>query len=177
VKERRGGWFRLSAYYIARCIADLPLDIIVPFFFSVILYWMGGLRPVVFVPHLLVILLSVVVATSLGLLISAVVMELKQAQALASVLTLATMLCGGFYIQKQVMRICTCTCSTLADASALADAPALLRLAPQRARVAGLAQVALLHHARLRRPAQAAVPGVRASCAGLHAFIHSAIAR
>ena len=26
-------------------------------------------------------------------------MELKQAQALASVLTLATMLCGGFYIQ------------------------------------------------------------------------------
>ena len=95
IKERRGGWFRLSAYYVARCLADLPLDVVVPTGFVLVLYWMGGLRAAVFVPHLLLVLLAVLVATSLGLLISAVVMELKQAQAFASVFTLATMLCGG----------------------------------------------------------------------------------
>ena len=69
VKERRGGWFRLSAYYVARCIADLPLDVVVPCGFVVILYFMAGLRASVFVPQLLIVLLAVLVATSLGLLL------------------------------------------------------------------------------------------------------------
>jgi hypothetical protein len=100
IKERRSGWFRLSSYYVARCIADLPLDVIVPIFFVLILYFMAALRAAAFIPHLLAVLLAVLVATSVGLLLSAVVMELKQAQSLASVLTLTIMLCGGFYIQK-----------------------------------------------------------------------------
>ncbi len=91
IKERRSGFFRLSAYYVARCLADLPLDVIVPCGFVLILYWMGALRAAAFVPHLLVVLVTVLVATSMGLLISALVIELKQAQALASVFTLATM--------------------------------------------------------------------------------------
>ena len=85
---------------MARCIADLPLDVVVPIFFVLILYFMAALRAAAFIPHLLAVLLAVLVATSVGLLLSAVVMELKQAQSLASVLTLTIMLCGGFYIQK-----------------------------------------------------------------------------
>jgi ABC-type multidrug transport system permease subunit len=107
IKERRSGWFRLSSYYVARCIADLPLDIIVPFFFVLILYWMAALRAAVFILHLLAVLLAVLVATSIGLLLSAIVMELKQAQSLASVSTLVLMLTGGFYIQKCVF-LCVC---------------------------------------------------------------------
>lgn len=102
VKERRGGYFRLSAYYVARCVADLPLDVVVPFAFVVILYFMAALRAAVFPLHALVVLLSVLVATSMGLLLSAVVMELKQAQALASVLTLSTMLAGAYHVALHI---------------------------------------------------------------------------
>lgn len=100
VKERRSGWFRLSAYFVARCTADLPLDLVVPTGFTVILYWMASLRAVAFVPILLVVLLSVLISSSLGLLLSAITMDLKRAQALASVVTLVIMLTGGFYIDK-----------------------------------------------------------------------------
>ena len=169
IKERRGGWFRLSSYYVARCLADLPLDVVIPSGFVIILYWMAGLRAVVFVPHLLIVLLAVLVATSLGLLISAVLMELKQAQAFASVFTLATMLCGGFYIQK-------CACfhgATSQGRRPLRSAHVVLTmqaagcvcLTPRRdtqcPRLAGVAQVAQLHHACVCRHAQASVPEVR----------------
>lgn len=99
IKERRSGFYMLSAYYAARSISDLPLDLAIPCLFITPLYFTVGLAARVFVQHLLVVLLSVFVATSLGLLISAVCTDLKQAQTFASVLTLTTMLCAGFYIQ------------------------------------------------------------------------------
>lgn len=100
VKERRGGWYRLSAYFLARCVADLPLDLVLPIGFMVILYWMASLRAAAFVPILLVVLLTVLIASSLGLLLSAVTMDLKRSQALASVVTLVIMLTGGFYLDN-----------------------------------------------------------------------------
>jgi len=102
VKERRGGWFRLASYYVARTLADLPLELVIPTGFIVILFWMASLRAAAFVPFLLVVLLSVLISSSLGLLLSAVTMDLKRSQALASVLTLVIMLTGGFYIDKCV---------------------------------------------------------------------------
>ena len=98
IKERRSGFYMLSAYYAARSLSDLPLDLAVPMLFLTPLYFTVGLAAHVFVQHLLVVLLSVFVATSLGLLISAVCTDLKQAQTFASVSTLTFMLCGGFYI-------------------------------------------------------------------------------
>ena len=102
VKERRGGWFRLASYYVARTLADLPLELVIPTGFIIILFWMASLRAAAFVPFLLVVLLSVLISSSLGLLLSAVTMDLKRSQALASVLTLVIMLTGGFYIDKCV---------------------------------------------------------------------------
>ena len=98
IKERQGGWWRVSAYFIARSLADIPLDLALPALFVCIAYWMAGLRPAAFVPHLLAVALVVMVANSLGLLISALSSELKKAQAFASVLVLALMLCGGWYL-------------------------------------------------------------------------------
>lgn len=98
IKERQGGWWRVSAYFLARSLADVPLDLALPAIFVVIIYWMAGLRAAAFVPHLLAVSLIVLVANSLGLFISALSSELKKAQAFASVLVLTLMLCGGWYL-------------------------------------------------------------------------------
>lgn len=44
IKERSVGMYRLSAYFAARNISDLPLDLILPIVFLVIVYFMVGLK-------------------------------------------------------------------------------------------------------------------------------------
>ena len=36
--------YQLSAYYLSRMLADLPMDCFVPTLFTWICYWMTGLR-------------------------------------------------------------------------------------------------------------------------------------
>lgn len=36
--------YRLSAYYAARSLSDIPMDCLVPSLFIIIVYWMSGLR-------------------------------------------------------------------------------------------------------------------------------------
>ena len=45
MQERQSGMYQLSAYYLSRMLADLPMDCFVPTLFTWILYWMAGLRP------------------------------------------------------------------------------------------------------------------------------------
>ena len=42
-KERSAGSYRLSAYYIAKTVSELPLQIIMPTLFYTYIYWMTGL--------------------------------------------------------------------------------------------------------------------------------------
>lgn len=44
LKERSSDMYRLSAYYLARSTATLPLDLLYPLIFVSLAYWMGGLR-------------------------------------------------------------------------------------------------------------------------------------
>ena len=44
IKERQSGMYRLSAYYLARALADLPMDCLLPTLLIWIIYFMGGLR-------------------------------------------------------------------------------------------------------------------------------------
>ncbi|KAK1438361.1 hypothetical protein QVD17_04169 [Tagetes erecta] len=102
IKERSSGMYRLSSYFLARTIGDLPLELALPTAFTFILYWMGGLKPdpFTFVMSLLVVLYNVLVAQSLGLAIGAILMDVKQATTLASVTTLVFLIAGGYYIQQ-----------------------------------------------------------------------------
>lgn len=43
-KERPSGMYRLSAYYLARTAADLPIEILYPTLYVVVVYLFGGLR-------------------------------------------------------------------------------------------------------------------------------------
>ncbi|XP_048444160.1 ABC transporter G family member 14 isoform X2 [Pyrus x bretschneideri] len=102
IKERSSGMYRLSSYFLARTVGDLPLELALPTAFVLIIYWMGGLKPdpFTFILSLLVVLYNVLVSQSLGLAIGAILMDIKQATTLASVTTLVFLIAGGYYIQQ-----------------------------------------------------------------------------
>ena len=43
-KERSAGWYRLSAYYLAKMTSELVLILLQPLVFVVIAYWVVGLN-------------------------------------------------------------------------------------------------------------------------------------
>ncbi|TYG71808.1 hypothetical protein ES288_D05G428600v1 [Gossypium darwinii] len=100
-KERSSGTYRLSSYFISRITADLPMELILPTVFITITYWMAGLKPTAtnFFHTLFVLLFSVLVSQGLGLALGAMVMDLKSATILGSVIMLTFFLAGGYYIQ------------------------------------------------------------------------------
>ncbi|KAM3238608.1 ABC transporter G family member 25 [Capsicum chinense] len=102
VKERASGMYTLSSYFMARIVGDLPMDLILPTFFLIITYWMAGLKPqlLAFLLTLLVLLGYVVVSQGFGLAFGAIIMDAKQASTVITVMMLAFVLTGGFYVHK-----------------------------------------------------------------------------
>ncbi|KAL9247020.1 hypothetical protein vseg_020492 [Gypsophila vaccaria] len=102
IKERASGMYKLSSYFLARTIGDLPLELALPTAFVFIIYWMGGLKPdpITFIISLIVVLYNVLVAQSLGLAFGAILMDIKPATTLASVTTLVFLIAGGYYVQQ-----------------------------------------------------------------------------
>ncbi|XP_051151555.1 ABC transporter G family member 14-like [Andrographis paniculata] len=102
IKERSSGMYRLSSYFLARTVGDLPLELALPTAFTFIFYWMGGLKPdpVSFILSLLVVLMSVLVSQGLGLAFGAILMDVKQAATLASVTTMVFLIAGGYYVRQ-----------------------------------------------------------------------------
>ncbi|KAK3037904.1 hypothetical protein RJ639_031795 [Escallonia herrerae] len=100
-KERSSGMYRLSSYFLARTIGDLPMELVLPTGFVTITYWMAGLKPSPgsFFLTLFVLLLSVLVSQGLGLALGAVVMDQQSATTLGSVIMLLFLLAGGYYVQ------------------------------------------------------------------------------
>ncbi|KAM0867859.1 hypothetical protein ACQ4PT_041681 [Festuca glaucescens] len=101
-RERASGMYSLSAYFMSRMAGDLPMELALPTAFTVIVYLMAGLNPApaAFALTLLVILSYVLVAEGLGLAIGAVMMDAKRASTLATVIMLAYLLTGGFYVHN-----------------------------------------------------------------------------
>lgn len=79
-KERLSGTFRLSPYFFAKTIAELPMLLLLPLIFTVIAYWMGNLNPDFgrFVGFLAALLVCVMAGESLGLLIGAVFLDMQK---------------------------------------------------------------------------------------------------
>ncbi|KAL1206196.1 ABC transporter G family member 21 [Cardamine amara subsp. amara] len=101
IKERSSGIYRLSSYYIARTVGDLPMELILPTIFVTITYWMGGLKPSLstFLMTLMIVLYNVLVAQGVGLALGAILMDAKKAATFSSVLMLVFLLAGGYYIE------------------------------------------------------------------------------
>lgn len=100
-KERSSGMYRLSSYFMALTLGDLPMELVLPTVFVIITYWMAGFKHNVinFLWTLAVVLYNVLVAQGLGLTLGAVVMDLKSATTLGSVIMLTFLLAGGYYVQ------------------------------------------------------------------------------
>ncbi|KAM7252206.1 hypothetical protein ACFE04_024089 [Oxalis oulophora] len=99
-KERSSGTYRLSSYFIARIIGDLPMELVLPTVFVTITYFMAGLKPDIsnFLHTLLVLLLNVLVSQGLGFALGALLMDQKSAIALGSVTMLSSLLAGGYFV-------------------------------------------------------------------------------
>ncbi|RRT45258.1 hypothetical protein B296_00040030 [Ensete ventricosum] len=102
VKEKSSGMYSLSSYFMARMAGDLPMELLLPTVFTLILYWMAGLRtePAAFLITLAVLLGYVLVAQGLGLVVGAAIMDAKQASTIVTITMLAFLLTGGFYVQN-----------------------------------------------------------------------------
>ncbi|KAF6169929.1 hypothetical protein GIB67_034321 [Kingdonia uniflora] len=100
-KERAVDMYRLSAYFIARITSDLPLDLILPILFLLVVYFMVGLKVSAssFFLSMLTVFLSIIAAQGLGLAIGATLMDIKKATTLASVAAMTFMLAGGFFVK------------------------------------------------------------------------------
>ncbi|XP_051136377.1 ABC transporter G family member 9-like [Andrographis paniculata] len=101
-KERASGMYRLSSYFMALTVGDLPMEMVLPTMFYTITYWMAGLKPTAghFFWGLLGLLYGVLCAQGLGLAIGAAVMNLKSATVFASVIMLTFQLASGFFVQN-----------------------------------------------------------------------------
>ncbi|XP_057524897.1 ABC transporter G family member 22 [Amaranthus tricolor] len=101
-KERAADMYRLSAYFLARTTSDLPLDLVLPVLFLLVVYFMAGLRldAVTFILTVLTVFLCIVAAQGLGLAIGASLMDIKKATTLGSVTVMTFMLAGGYFVKK-----------------------------------------------------------------------------
>ncbi|KAI3980223.1 hypothetical protein MKX01_033364 [Papaver californicum] len=101
-KERSSSMYRLSAYFIARTTSELPMELALPTIFTIITYWMGGLKPTAsnFFKTLFTLLYSVLVSQGMGLAIGAAIMNLKSAITFAAILVQMFTLVGGYYTQN-----------------------------------------------------------------------------
>ncbi|KAM7253061.1 hypothetical protein ACFE04_008659 [Oxalis oulophora] len=102
LKEKASGMYTLSPYFMARITGDLPMELILPAIFLIVTYWMAGLKPdlIAFLLTMLVVLGYVLVSQGLGLALGAFIMDAKQASTLVTVMMLAFVLTGGFYVHK-----------------------------------------------------------------------------
>ncbi|KAL2247541.1 UNVERIFIED_CONTAM: ABC transporter G family member 9 [Sesamum indicum] len=100
-KERSSGMYRLSSYFMALTLGDLPMELVLPTVFFVITYWMAGLKPDprCFFAGLFTLLYSVLCSQGLGLALGAAVMNQKSATILGSVIMLTFLLASGYYVQ------------------------------------------------------------------------------
>lgn len=101
-RERASGMYALSSYFMSRMAGDLPMELALPTAFTVVVYLMAALNPspAAFALTLAVILGYVLVAEGLGLAVGAVMMDAKRASTLVTVIMLAYLLTGGFYVHN-----------------------------------------------------------------------------
>ncbi|KAI3909307.1 hypothetical protein MKW98_025949 [Papaver atlanticum] len=102
IKEQSSRMYRLSSYFIARNVADLPMELALPSIYVTITYWMVGLKPTIgsFLVTLVVMLYNVLVSQGLGLAIGSAIMNPRIGTVFGGIVGQAFLLESGFYIRN-----------------------------------------------------------------------------
>eukprot|EP00546_Thalassionema_frauenfeldii_P006522 CAMPEP_0178908188 /NCGR_PEP_ID=MMETSP0786-20121207/7785_1 /TAXON_ID=186022 /ORGANISM="Thalassionema frauenfeldii, Strain CCMP 1798" /LENGTH=657 /DNA_ID=CAMNT_0020580065 /DNA_START=116 /DNA_END=2089 /DNA_ORIENTATION=- len=100
LKERASASYRLSAYFLAKTMSEAPTRLVLPFLYMLTSFWMTGISDSfgVFVATTGVTLLCVFAGEALGLMFGALCYDLQKALTVMTVVGLATMLLGGFFV-------------------------------------------------------------------------------
>jgi len=99
-KERSSKTYGVSAYFIAKTLSEIPVHLFNPSIYLLIIYFLTGFPITVidFLGDFWILLLSVVVAQSIGVFISAVSPTFQKGASTLTVFMLTTMLAAGFYV-------------------------------------------------------------------------------
>uniref|UniRef100_T1KQ16 ABC transporter domain-containing protein n=2 Tax=Tetranychus urticae TaxID=32264 RepID=T1KQ16_TETUR len=97
-KERASGCYRLSAYYIAKLLGDLPSIVALPTAFYFISYPMFSFYSItLFIVQWFFFILNSVVAQTMGFVIGVTTGNLEVSMTISALYSMSTNLFGGFY--------------------------------------------------------------------------------
>ena len=101
-RERAAGMYSLSAYTLAKTVAESPVQLVLPTMWGTIAYWMAGVSdsPVKFLVFLCILNIQVLGVQSVGLAFGAAFSNVAKALTTASTMLLSTLLAGGFYVKS-----------------------------------------------------------------------------
>eukprot|EP01097_Dermamoeba_algensis_P008191 TRINITY_DN535_c0_g2_i1.p1 TRINITY_DN535_c0_g2~~TRINITY_DN535_c0_g2_i1.p1 ORF type:complete len:502 (-),score=110.74 TRINITY_DN535_c0_g2_i1:891-2396(-) len=106
-RENAAGFYRTSAYFIAKSLAEFPLLVVYPIIFGSIVYWMVGFKAHIenFLYFLLILIMNSCIANSYCLWIGSLAPTPQLANVLAPVLLVIFMLFGGFFAPLQHVQV------------------------------------------------------------------------
>ncbi|KAF9601071.1 hypothetical protein IFM89_025537 [Coptis chinensis] len=101
VKERKADMYRLSVYYVCSTLCDMLAHVLYPTCFMLIVYFMAGFKRTIacFLMTHFAILLIVITSQGAGELFGAMVLSIKRAGMIASLILMLFLLTGGYYVQ------------------------------------------------------------------------------
>ena len=66
-RERASGWYSLSAYYLGKCVVEIPLICVYPVVMISVIYWVSGMTDIwAFLTTVFILLATVVEFNALG---------------------------------------------------------------------------------------------------------------
>ncbi|CAE1281141.1 unnamed protein product [Acanthosepion pharaonis] len=99
-KERAAGYYRLSAYYLAKIVSEAPLTLVLPMFSFIIVCMFAGLyRPGVLFASMGTLVFHAVLSQGFGILFGVIFLDTQWALTLSTVFTVVNMLVAGFYAE------------------------------------------------------------------------------
>lgn len=103
LRERASSAYRVSTYYLGKTLSEMPFQVIMPCIYSVVVYWMVGLRPGAdaFFTFMVVIVVTIFCAQSLGYFLGCVTPSLPVAMAIAPMCLILLLLFSGFYLNVE----------------------------------------------------------------------------
>lgn len=103
LREVNNNMYDVSAYFFAKVTSELPLSILIPVLFDVIVYWAIGLNDEYTYKFFIFAAISILIylaAGSYSLIISSLISEKQLAVSLTPVLIIPFMLFAGFFVNQ-----------------------------------------------------------------------------